>query len=249
MAIEHYFWSEAFKKEGFPPWPCPACGRHSLSIESKSFAQAEVRESKQARGRSEWDPEWVYDRFVCLICCDRCGEVCSVAGVTQVTQTHFDDYAEDLEPHFIQPAPEIIKIHKSYPKVVAEELRAAFSLFWNDPGSALNSIRSSLEALLDSEKVQRRKKGKRGKLNKLVLHERIKIFLPKDVLTRDKLLAVKNLGNAGSHTGTVRRQQVLEAFELMESILEVVVEKRPQRLERMAREINKRKGRAPKPPF
>jgi len=102
---------------------------------------------------------------------------------------------------------------------------------------------------LDSEKVQKKAKTKKGKFQQLSLHHRIEKFLPKDVSTRTKLLAVKWLGNEGSHQGSITKVEVLEALELVENILEIVVVKRPQYLDRMAREIAKRKGKPQKPPF
>lgn len=255
MAIEYYFEIESFSVESFPPWPCPRCGRHSLSIKPGSLSEAETRESREYHRRDDWDPEWISEAFVCLLVCQHphCGEVGTVAGTTsyRLMETGPDDMepAKYLEPHFIEPAPEIFRIPRECPKDIAVEIRAAFSLFWNDPGAALNRIRTSLEAFLDLKGVQKKYRTKKGDLRALSLHQRIEKFLPKDLSTRTKMLAVKSLGNVGSHQGGVTRAQVLEAFELAENILEILVVKRPQRLERMARDIIKRKGRPPKPPF
>ena len=251
--IEPYFYGNKFELGSFPPWPCPICGRHSLAIKPGSLNQEETSESQRAHSHEDWDPEWVSERFVCLLVCQdfRCGEPCTVAGSTSYDLEPGPDFdtTEYLEPHFVEPAPELIKIPGKCPKDVATNLRAAFSLFWNDPSAALNRIRISLEALLDSEKVQKKAKTKKGKFQQLSLHHRIEKFLPKDVSTRTKLLAVKWLGNEGSHQGSITKVEVLEALELVENILEIVVVKRPQYLDRMAREIAKRKGKPQKPPF
>src|SRR5436853_7257808 len=85
----------------------------------------------------------------------------------------------------------MLKIPKKTPKEVAAELKAAFFLFWHDPGASLNSIRTSLELFLDSKGVQRRAKRKQGGLRTLSLHERIERFLPKGSAVREKMIAVK----------------------------------------------------------
>lgn len=244
MAIEHDFWTNSFNEASFPPWPCPSCGRHSLSITPNSLSLAETRDSREAHSNPDWDYDWREDRFVCLLTCQRCNQVCSVAGTTRY-EYGGESITRELEPRFVDPAPDIFRISNTCPSRAAQELRAAFALFWNDPNAALNRVRASLEALLDSEKVQRKAKTKKGDFRPLSLHQRIEKFLPKDVSTQKKMLAVKWLGNVGSHEGATRIQ-LLEAFELVENLLEILVDKRPQRLDRKAREITRRKGK-PKP--
>lgn len=248
MAINEVMWSGSYEEARFPPWPCPACGRHSLHLKDGSLARGETKDSRESYGSEDWEPDWVTERFVCLLVCQNrhCGEVCSVTGDTSYVLQYDGEREMRFEPHFIEPAPDIVLIPKGCPELTAKELRAAFSLFWSDPSAALNRTRTSVEALLDAGKIQRKARSKKGDLHPLSLHQRIEKFLPKDAQTRSKMLAVKWLGNLGSHD-RVTRGQVLEAFELVEYILEVVVEKRPQRLDRLAKDINKRKGRQKKP--
>lgn len=253
MAIDEVMWSGSYEEARFPPWPCPVCRRHSLHLQAGSLALEETKDSREAHRNEEWEPDWVTERFVCLLVCQNrhCGEACSVAGETSYVAFQDEDGWDStrrFEPHFIEPAPDIFPIPTGCPKLTAQELRTAFSLFWSDPSAALNRTRTSVEFLLDAGKVQRKARSKKGDLRPLSLHQRIEKFLPKDAPTRTKMLAVKWLGNLGSHD-RVTRGQVLEAFELVEYILEVVVEKRPQRLDRLAKDINKRKGRRKKPAF
>lgn len=251
MAMNEVMWSGSYEEARFPPWPCPACGRHSLHLKGDSLAREETKDSHEAQGSQDWEPDWVTERFVCLLVCQNrhCGEACSVAGdIGYVVQDDGNGWERRFEPHFIEPAPDIFIIPKKCPKLTTQELRAAFSLFWSDPSAALNRTRTSIEFLLDAGKIQRRARSKKGDLRSLSLHQRIEKSLPKDAQTRSKLLAVKWLGNLGSHD-RVTRGQVLEAFELVEYILEIIVEKRPQRLDRLAKDINKRKGRQKKPTF
>jgi len=263
MAIDERLWIGSYDEDGFPPWPCPHCGRHSLSIRAGSLASAETRDSREAHSHSEWEPEWVSEEFVCLVEChnNTCREVCSVAGST----THSWEWsaeptgerlARSLRPRFVDPAPAVFAIPKDTPEKTAKALEAAFSLFWSDPSAALNRVRTAIESLLDAAAIQRKVKTKNGKYRRLSLHERIERFLPRDARTKTMMLAVKWLANIGSHEGEVKRSRLLEVFKLLEFILDVVVEKRPQQLDRMARDIAKRKGKVAKrtkklaePPF
>jgi hypothetical protein len=254
VAVDENFWTGLYIEDRFPPWPCPRCGRHSISIQDGSFAASETPESRAASKHPDWEPEWDREQFVGLLACKEknCGHVASVAGITKYKSDEdgegspvVDRY---LEPHFVEPAPNMLKIPKETPKEVTAELEAAFSLFWHDPGAALNSIRTSIEMFLDSKGVQRKAKRKRGGgLRPLSLHERIERFLPSDSPVRAKMIAVKWLGNVGSHETSVRKGTVVDALELVDYILEELVEGRQKRLDRKARDINKRKGKPKKP--
>jgi hypothetical protein len=252
MAIDETLWIGSYSEDGFPPWPCPRCRRHSLSIRAGSLVSAETRESREAHN-DPWEPH--SERFVCLVECHnkRCGEVNSVAGTIDhyMQQIDDDEYIQmrHLEPAFVEPAPAIFTIPKKTPKKTVIELEAAFSLFWTDPGAALNRVRVAIECLLDAKGVQRKRLTAKRKFQRLNLDQRIEIFHRKDARTHDMMDAVKWMGNIASHESATTRWRLLEAFEIIEAILEVVIEDRQQRLGRKAREIAKRKGRPPKPPF
>jgi hypothetical protein len=250
MTIDDKLWLGSYDEEEFPPWPCPQCGRHSLSIQPGSLASAETRDSREAHNDDNWDPEWMSEKFVCLVQCQTksCSEVCSIAGTT----SHRWEWGPDdrlvrqLNPRFVEPAPPVFAIPKSTPGKTAIALEGAFSLFWSDPAAALNRVRSGIEFLLDARSIQRKEKTKKGTFRSLSLHQRIEMFLPKDVRTRTMMLAVKWITNIGSHEGSTNRARLLEVFKLLAFVLDVVVEERPQKLDRMAREITKRKGKPAK---
>jgi Domain of unknown function (DUF4145) len=216
-----------------------------------SLRVAETRESLEAPGHPDWDPSWTTEQFVCLLRCQNCSEVYSVAGISGYQEAGGPvlEFLQALDPRYIEPAPQIFAIPRRYPKEAKRELQAAFSLFWPDPGAALNRLRTSLELYLDAEGVQRKARKKDGSYRQLSLHERIQRFAAKHPEIDETMLAVKWLGNLGSHE-TVSRREALEAFELLDYILEEVVEGRRARLKSMAKAINKAKGRVKvKPPF
>ena len=192
---------------------------------------AETRESQEAADHPDWEPSFKSEQFVCLLSCQHCSEVYSVAGVTSHHEGGYDpsdlEIFKSLEPRYIDPAPHIIPIPRRYPKDAARELIAAFSLFWPDPGAALNRLRTSMELYLDHKGVQRKARKQNGKYWKLSLHERILRFAVKHPEINETMLAVKWLGNVGSHESSVSRIEALEAFELLDYILEEVVEGRP----------------------
>jgi hypothetical protein len=59
-------------------------------------------------------------------------------------------------------------------------------------------------------------------------------------------LAVKWLGNTGSHTGSVSKDDILDAFEILEFLLAHLFVQREDRAEALARNLTKKHGRRKK---
>jgi hypothetical protein len=95
---------------------------------------------------------------------------------------------------------------------------------------------------MDHLKIPRKGKTKNGKLLPLTLHARLERYEEKNADVASKLLAVKWLGNIGSHTGELAHSDVLDAFELISFALDEVFEKKSDRLKRMAEKIIRHKG-------
>jgi hypothetical protein len=146
----------------------------------------------------------------------------------------------------LTPAPPIFAIPEQSPSGVSGELKRAFSLFWIDPGSCANRLRVAVEALLTHQKVARTEINSRGRRGPLSLHSRIERFKAKDPDAANYLLAIKWLGNVGSHSGMdeVGDDDLLGAFELIEHVVERLYVKRENRLKKIAKGINMRKGRS-----
>jgi Domain of unknown function (DUF4145) len=146
----------------------------------------------------------------------------------------------------------MISIPRACPKGVREEVVAAFSLYWIDLAASLNRIRNALELVLDDLKVPKSTLDKvKKKRNRLNLHNRINILKkkrPKLEIICERMMAVKHLGNAGSHPGVpVFADDVFDGFDILERVLEDMYSEHPGELARAVKQINQRKGpRKPK---
>ena len=134
---------------------------------------------------------------------------------------------------------------KSVPKSVKIELKKAFSLFWSDTGSCANRLRAAVEALLTDRKVPRLTINKKGKRERISLHARIEKFKQVDANSANYLLAIKWLGNAGSHANLdeLSGDDLLSGFELFEHVVGIIYVQREKHLQKIAKAINSRKGR------
>jgi hypothetical protein len=91
--------------------------------------------------------------------------------------------------------------------------------------------------------IQNRKKASNGKLVDLSLHGRIEIFAKKNHDVGIQLMALKWLGNTGSHSHAVDSKDLLDAMEIMEHALMEIIEKRREKVAKLAKGLQKRHRR------
>jgi hypothetical protein len=91
--------------------------------------------------------------------------------------------------------------------------------------------------------VPKRRKDGRGKFHDLTLHARIDLFVQNEPTTGAQLMALKWLGNTGSHEAAqVGRDDLLDALEIMEHALAEIIERRSKRVKALAKKLTKKYG-------
>jgi hypothetical protein len=249
MSIDRNIWILPFVKERFPPWPCPHCNGGKLLLNQDTFREEEAIESIQDRNHEAWEPEWIHGLFTAYLYCSNpnCREKAVVCGSYKVSgwfdpDTGEHDFAEVLEPDFICSSPDLFIISKTCPEDIKLEIRKAFSLYWSDLDAAGNRVRTVVELLLDHLKVRKRERKKNGKYRHLSLHDRILEFHPKNPDIGEKLLAIKWLGNVGSHGNGLSKDDLIDDFEMIQFVFEELFERTRERLSTMAKKIIRKKG-------
>jgi hypothetical protein len=145
-----------------------------------------------------------------------------------------------FSPKTCYPMPEIFNLPIGYPEQVKEQLHAAFSAFWIDRGACAGRIRVALERLMDYLGVPKRRRVKNNTYSALMLHDWIDLYAKSEPMTGAQLMALKWLGNTGSHDSVVTRSDLLDAFEVMEHALGEIVEKRSARISELAKKLAKK---------
>lgn len=184
-------------------------------------------------------------RFSAFLQCDNkvCNETASVAGVGQEKE------ADDLSrrqfygvffPRFVSPSPHLFTIPASTPVAVSNLITSAFVLSWGDYEACVNRIRVCLELILDGLRVKRFT-VKKGRRNRLSLHARIDLAQIKVPSTKPFLMAIKHLGNAGSHSVGLTREDAFDALDLLEAIVTTLYGEQ-KKVNRLAHKIEKNKG-------
>jgi len=161
------------------------------------------------------------------------------------TDTGSDDLAAS-DPHLIgltvkhilPPLP-LIALPAATPTEIAVLVESASSLLLSDPGAASTRIRIAAEALLDEQRIKKRKPGNRSQ--PLWLDARIKLFEDKNKLAAEQLMAVKYIGNVSSHEATpLPLGFVLDGIEHFTRAIEILYDRQNVELERRTAQILKR---------
>jgi hypothetical protein len=162
------------------------------------------------------------------------------------------EYEEYYRPLFFHPHLMLIDIPKGSPDSVATPLKESFRLFFSAPSAASNNVRIAIEELLTDLNVRRFETSK-GKRRFIPLHRRITLLPGKFSHLKDLLIAIKWLGNAGSHSnGKITIDDVMDSYDLIEHILQDIYASNSKKLVALAKRVNKKKGplKAPtKPTF
>jgi hypothetical protein len=183
--------------------------------------------------------------------CKRCGEVVSASGKTVVSESLHAEEQGELEKFYVVsallPGPPLFLVPPQTPGDISAELRRAWSLFWVDTAACANRIRSCIELVLTSQGIKRSTLNAKGKMHRLTLHARIELYKRKNAALAEAMMAVKWIGNAGSHPAELLSQgDVFDGLDLMEHVLIEVYERRTKNLIRLGRDIIRRRGKPKK---
>ena len=125
------------------------------------------------------------------------------------------------------PPPPLFPISKAVPRAVKAQLLLAFRLYWTDTSACVARLRTTVEALLDDQKVPlERLIPTTGKMHRMNLVERINAFA-NGAAHKDQLQGLRNIGNLGTHGGdNVTDEDLFDAFDVLEFVLVGVYERK-----------------------
>lgn len=221
-----------------PDWCCPHCNNGHLELKNKEIRNIETEESKELHKSPDFEPEWITLLFTDFLICKKCNEVTAVVGEGTVTGFYDDEHQLSFEigymPKYFYPPLHLFSIPVRTPGTVSKSLIESFSLAWSDFASAANRLRVSIENLLESLDL-----GLTGKL-----HNKIEQLakIPEKKALATKLMAIKWLGNDGSHYNTELEEcDVAFAYIVFEEILNDLYRDKIDTM-KLASMINSKKG-------
>lgn len=251
MGLKRDKWKRNFHANSKLGWPCPACGASPLRIVKGSIVEGETHASSTAHSETWWEPEHIDGRFACMMDCGNCKNHVAVAGTYLVRDDRYidpeigeaGDYETYYQAKYFTESPRLVDIPDATPESVVDELLASFQLYWNDPLGCTNRIRSAVEKLLTAQRIAQTTRKKPGSKRQFMnLHRRIELFRAKHSDIASALMAVKWIGNAGSHSAAVTPDDVLDGYELMDWVLDSLYARRHQSASTLTRAINRRRA-------
>jgi hypothetical protein len=219
-----------------------------LALVKDSLNFKETVESVRSHKHEGFDFDWVAYVFTAWAQCTHpgCKQEYAIAGTggvaPQMTADDKWEYEEYFAPKICHPMPDIFTFPPKCQDDVVSELRGAFAIFWLNSAACAGRLRVALECLMTHLGVPKRKKGANGKFSDLTLHGRIDAFAKKEPTIGSQLMALKWLGNTGSHYSNVSANDLLDAFEIMEHALKEIIGGHSARVAALAKKLTKKHG-------
>jgi len=236
---------------------CPYCGNSKLKIEKNNYIEIEDQNTvkkRQASTASDVDDFGSYDYSGIYVAIAKCenfscqGRVVIICKTSLTPEQYYDEEGEINEDYIstckvinIIPSPYIINIPKEIPNDYLNQIQVISQQYWINNDSCLNSIRILLEMIMNYHRVKKYnyKKGKKRTI--IVLHNRIESFFRNDPKLKDITLALKWLGNEGSHPGKSTKTTVESSLKILEYILKkLYVPDEDIEVEKIAKRIMKK---------
>lgn len=214
-------------------------------LETASLTHHETVESLLRQPDEGWDPDVAEYAFSCWLRCaaPKCGGFVAVVG-RGFEDAGWDDrngttWEPCFRPECAWPMPPVFTLPATCPESVAAEVRSSFSLCWSDQPAAASRLRVSLEHLLDEIGIQRKRRASTG-YEALSLHKRLEVLSGTQPKVAANLMAIKWLGNTGSHESSVALEDLLKGYEIMEHALDTLLGQRAKRVAAFAKDLTRR---------
>lgn len=220
---EKFRFIKRFFKEDLLPFSCPFCKRDSLILLPETWLEHDKSELYHSQ---DWFDacDHVELIYTALYRCSNMGcqqkIVSSGIGGIDINYIQENDveyqpeYYSYFQPKIFIPPLSFFSIPEETPDEIKILLEFSFSIVLQSASSAVNSLRSSIEELLDIYIPETSEKK---------LHHRIEQDVPKHPTLspyKDYLMAIKWLGNSGSHAlDQITLQDIKDVYEIMELVL------------------------------
>jgi hypothetical protein len=221
----------------WPTVPCPTCEVGNLQLADG----VQVIWASHVMTAPDYPPlaEIEYSgSFTAHLRCDDggCREGVVVAGRAyvdeqweSVTESRYQTF---LQVHFVDPALRLFQIPPTTPEPIAKAIESASVVMWASPSSAANRLRYAVEEVLNHQ----------GVAASGTAHSRIKKFGKTNKALADALMAVKWIGNEGSHQDVLTTSDVLDDAEILEHVVVALYGTGSLAIEAKIKAVNDAKG-------
>ena len=218
-----------FDLKGNLPYPCGSC--HQFQLNVTKHEKDETRWSKYNLDSYDerYGPKDEEFLVACFVECKNCRNNYVATGLLEETQLeqHYQEQAlergvfrGEVELKSIYPHLHPFTLPTRCPDHTKKTLREAFSIVFNSNGACANRIRVALEQICDHEGVPKQGTGKKSnKPYDLNLKDRIEELEKRKPQVSLLGEPIRNLGNQGSHTSQLSREDLIDQLYLAEYIV------------------------------
>lgn len=242
MRFKPELFAEFFSDYQIPDWKCPTCQIGTLINASERFDINELAESRQVSEHIAIEDSEL--KFMGNLRCTniKCKEIVSIAGKANLVQEDYD-YNEELNeyfpaysfhfyPHYFYPSLKLFEYPEKLPKVLEMPLENVFKLFWLHKAACANAIRVAVEEILNSIGIGSAR----------TLHDRLLLMEKKKKKEAKYLMAVKWIGNEGSHNINLPHKDLLDGIKILCEVLHLLYSDYHKEIAKKVKTINKKKG-------
>jgi Domain of unknown function (DUF4145) len=242
--MDRSLWLEKYPEGSYTPFPCPKC---------KNGLLRRINDKGVTVWEEEDDPMFGSGKFTSFFACSQalCRTVAVMSGIVSSGPNYYIDQQGDAQmdeeincyPKSMVPGPRIIAVPGKTPKAVSDEITKSFELFWTDRSSAANKLRNAVEEILADFGIS--KGTPAGKF--VALAVRLDKAKELDIAHHGTMVALKDVGNTGSHEGGVPLKDLVDTYEILEDALEDIYGGRKARLDAIRARLTKQKPPAVAP--
>lgn len=241
MIMNRKTYQQYFTKYNLPSWVCPTCQTSVLNIVIEELKDGQTASTKASYHELWFDTDMVQLTFGGVLTCSnpQCKETVSISGNGGVERGYDGEYYTYYEPLFFHPPLKFVAIPEDTPDEVLKALNSSFALAFSNKSAAANQIRIALECLLNHLGIAQFNE----KDEPISLHRRINLLESEYSKIKEICIAIKWLGNSGSHCDEeMTMDNIFDGYEMMSLVLELLYDNRHERITTLAKQINDKKG-------
>ena len=245
--VDRDLWrNPAFTRENLIRLPCPYCFQAALTLDQESLKTGSTAATVLNSSLPQWDHLYWTGVFCCLLKCNNlgCGGAISVTGEAYMCEGELGKDSAPFRPLQSHPSFIASQLPEGTPENIRRHFEISCGAMWVDRSGSLNHLRVALELLLDKLRIPRHSINKaKHKRNRISLHDRIqRIRAAKYQGIRASLMALKWIGNDGSHGADPSLDDVFDGMDILEDVVSKCFTSHHKELASVVNEINRRKG-------
>ena len=251
MLLERSAWRGWLDVKNPPHWICPTCNKGYIIFKENLVNIKASYATNEAYQEGFYEPVSFSELFSGILICsnDKCKEVVTIIGETShdfnIVYHNSNEPPEQIlipifKPKCIFPPLHIFHLSKKIPKDIKKVIIESFGLYWVDMSSCANKIRTVLEFILNDQNVKKISRHN-NKITVLKLHPRLLEFEKTKSEIAKAFMAIKWIGNYGSHTGELTQDDLLDGLDILKYCLAKLYDDHSEHITKLTTTINKRK--------